>query len=449
MTPGLRTTFGVVTRRAPAGAADLALEGWALIEPEVRSLAARVLRDIAVAHASGRWRPGQPDPRSYLPGDVLALRALPVVTDFEYLNHYRGVLTDPRAGRAARVEAACRTGTILDDARVIYEAVPHFLDAEVAAGILASHPPGPDVLAEVRLPHRRIAVFLSEILEVPPDSCDWPPAWDHTADLEGRATTQRTILGELRARGGGIEGVVVTEVPGGGLSDDVLWLLSAEPDRDGPGQLAHDRLRSEVWGRRSLAHLAPVAENLAAAVAWGEWREARPVDLPDDPRSKAWRKAVRRGEFRRREPHGGAGGVRVLDLRRSPVVDHRSAAPNITGGGRASPVTHLRRAHWRLQPVGHNGTQRRLTRVSATVVRPGATPTRTTVYRIPAPDSDAAEPDPEPHRAHPTEAVDFRSIDLPLNAAPRSEAVDLRNVDVPLDPAPEPAPRRTGIEIEP
>lgn len=432
MTPEVHSTFGALPRPAPTGAMALAAEGWRRVASEVSSLAGLVIRDIAIAHASGRWRPGQPDPSSYVPGDALALRALPVVTDFEYLTRCRDVLTDPEAGRTARLEAASRVEMILDDARTIYEAVPHFLDADVAAGILASHPPGQDVLTELRLPHGRIAVFFSDVFDVPSDRYDWPAEWDHTIDLAGRRCPQKTILGELRARGGGIEGVVLTEAPGGGLTDDVLWLLSAKPDPDRPVDLAQDRLRTVVWGRRSHAHLAPIAENLAAAVAWGEWRHARPLDLPDDPHSKSWRRAVRRGEFRRREPQGGAGGVRVLDLRRSPVIDRPTGPVNGRDVGRASPVTHLRRAHWRLQPVGPKGGERRLTRVSATVVRPGVTATRPSVYRVPAPEPDASEPDSDPHRA------------------PRSAAVDLRHIDLPAEPVGRPEPsRRSGLEIEP
>jgi hypothetical protein len=431
---GEHTTFVAVPRGPQADVAALAREGWRHVAPEVSAVAAKVARDVHVAYASGRWRPGSDDPASYLPGDAVALRAFTLVSDFEWLGQLQEVLADPSAQPGARVEAAFRTRVIIDDARTLYDAVPHFLDADVAAGILASRPPGPDVVDELRLPHRSVAVFLGRVFEVAPEQCDWPPEWDHTVDLAGRARMERTILGELRARGGGIEGVVLTEAPEGGLADEVLWVVSTVPNPERPGGLARDRLRSVVWGRRSRAHLAGVAENLAAAVACGEWREARPVTLPKDPGSRQWSRAVRRGEFRRREPHGGAGGVRVLDLARSAVAQPRTVASDGAGADRASPVTHLRRAHWRLQPVGRGGAERRLTRVAATVVCPGATPMRTTVYRVPAPEAPPAEPDPEPAPPTPT----------------GGSGIDLRHLDLAVDPqgGERPTPRRSGAGME-
>lgn len=432
---GERTTFGAVPRRPGADVAALAREGWRHVASEVSAIAASVARDVHIAYASGRWKPGDDDPESYVPGDSVALRAFALVSDFQWLGQLQDVLADPSADPRDRLESAFRTRVILDDARMLYDAVPHFLDADITAGILASRPPGPDVLGELRLPHRRVAVFFGRVFEIPPEQCDWPPEWDRTVDLAGRPQRGRTILGELRARGGGIEAAVLTEAPGGGLADEIMWVVSTEPDPDRPNGLARDRLRSLVWGQRSRSALASVAENLAAAVAWGEWREARPITLPDDPANRAWRRAVRRGEFRRREPHGGAGGVRVLDLARCPVAQPRTAPGAVASAGRASPVTHLRRAHWRLQPVGAGGAERRLTRVTATVVCPGATPVRTAVYRVPAPEPPSAQPDPEPEPRTPAPAsdIDVRHLDL---------GVDLRS-DEP------PTPRRSGVGMEP
>jgi hypothetical protein len=423
------TTFGAAPRRAAASAADLAVDGWARVDHEVRSLAARVTRDLSLARASGRWRAGMPDPDSYVPADAVALRALPVAAGFEDLHRYQHVLTDPWATVGARLEAACRAELLLSDARAVYEAVPHFLDADGADGILTSSPPGPDVLTDLRLPHPRVAVFLGRVLDVA--CCDWPADWDRTVDLAGHPTTEPTMLGELRARGGGVEGVVLSETPGGGLADDVVWFVSVEPDPTQPDDLARDRFRTLVWGRRSLSHLAGVANNLAAAVAWGEWRQARLVDLPDDLDTKAWRKATRRGEFRRQEPQGAAAGVRVLDLARSPTVGHAPAADR-AGSGRASPVTHLRRAHWRSQPVGPGGRDRRLTRVAATVVHPSGTPMRTAVYRVSAPDDPGdADGDTQPHPARIT-----------------GRNLDVRRIELPIGVPEAPEPRPAGAEVD-
>jgi hypothetical protein len=57
----------------------------------------------------------------------------------------------------------------------------------------------------------------------------------------------------------------------------------------------------------------PVVANVAAAVAWGDWQPPQVVELPDDVDSGGFRRALRKGAFRRREPGSGVIGVRVLD----------------------------------------------------------------------------------------------------------------------------------------
>jgi hypothetical protein len=242
---------------------------------------------------------------------------------------------------------------------------------------------------------------------------DWPKEWDHLADLGGRPTAERTVVGDLRALGGGLEGVVLAEKPGGGLADEVLWMVSVNPDATRPGT-ALDRYRAMVWGQLSSARLSHVARNLAAAVSWAEWHEPdRRLVLPDDPVSRDWRKAVRRGEFRRHEPRGAAAGVRVLDVSRTPVGE-RVVGGDGQAGTHASPITHLRRAHWRHQRVGAGLAERRLVRVPATVVNPGGGPLAPVVYRVPAPDHIARRP-PSPPDAG--EEIDLRHIDLPDHRA--------------------------------
>jgi hypothetical protein len=428
----VKTTFGNGLRDAGGAETALASSGWRRIANDVDAMASRVLRDVAIAHASGRWRPGRPDPASYVPGDVVALRAFSVTSDFGAFERYRAILGDPRTGREAQMEAALRTLLLLEDLQILYEAAPHFLEATVAGGILASRPPGMDVLGELRLPYPRIAVFLGRVFELPPELCAWPREWDRARDPGCQDNGWRTTLGDLRALGGGIEGVVLAEAPGGGLSDEVLWLVSTNPDPTLPSVVRQDRLRALMWGRLSSSHLAHVATNLAAAVCWGEWHEARRLDLPEGPGSRSWRKAVRRGEFRRHEPHGGAAGVRVLDLGRSPVIARTTPLGPPDSPTRATPVTHLRRAHWRLQPVGPGRSQRRVVRVQATVVNPGSTPLSPVVYRIPPPEESPSAPDPEVHPGITEPAV-----------------IDLRHIDL-SSPAPDRAPtrHRSGPEVE-
>ncbi|MGH9189805.1 MAG: hypothetical protein ACRD0Q_07210, partial [Acidimicrobiales bacterium] len=428
------SAFGIQARSAADADPSILDGGWNRLALRIDELLHRAARDAAIAAASGRWRTGRPDPDRYLPGDVVALRSFSVAADLTQVKAYQAYLeASMRRGQVADLEsqiaAVNRTVLTVADIGTLFDAVPHFIEADAAVGILSSRPPEAQSLADLRLPYPRIAVYFGRCLELGPELHDWPRDWDIQTDLRGAPTGTRTAVGDLRALGGGIEGVVLSEMPGGGLCDEVLWLVSANPDptRDGPSRF--DRYRATVWGRLSSARLAHVAHNLAATVSWAEWREpSRTLSLPGDAGSTAWRKAVRRGEFRRHEPRGATAGVRVLDVVRTPVADRVvSRSPGTRTAH--SPITHLRRAHWRQQRVGSGLTERRLVRVPATVVNPGGGPLGSVVYRVPAPDgrdtpSPSTPDDPE---------LDLRSVDLP---EPPGRAEQTAEASIESAPAP-------------
>jgi hypothetical protein len=382
------TTFGNQPRTPSEADVEAALTpaGRIRLGAALAATHRRMSRDAAIAFASGRWNPGRPDPDRYRPGDVVALRAFSVSADLHRLFGFHDVAANPDAQSEQQHAAVARILTLHPDIAALYDAIPHFLDGPTAHGILSSRAPEPDVIDAIRLPYPRVAVFFGRTFAIPETLQDWPTDWDHLVDLNGDPTRSPSSLGDLRRLGGGIEGVVVTEAPGGGLADEALWIVSVNPDR-GRGELfAHDRYRALEWGRLSSSRLAHVATNAAAAVSWGEWRQPdRSLDLPDDLSGRQRRRAVRRGEFRRHEPQGAAAGVRVLDLCRSPVAtrDHPGGLDNLR---RRSPTTHIRRAHWRLQPHGPGGSSRKLIRVGAVVVNPGAGDMAQVVYQVPVPD---------------------------------------------------------------
>jgi hypothetical protein len=158
------------------------------------------------------------------------------------------------------------------------------------------------------------------------------------------------MLNGMITRGGNLTGLVLLADSQGRLRDDVLWLVSANPDPSLPHPASLDHIRGVLRGWRSQATLRPLVDSLAAAVSWGDWQAPRvDLDLPQDPGSRQWRKAVRRGVFRRREPQGAALGVRVIDLERSVV---RAAGLQHLKQGRASPRPHVRIGHYRRVRVG-------------------------------------------------------------------------------------------------
>ncbi len=265
-------------------------------------------------------------------------------------------------------------------------AVPYFIPTTAALGVLASRPPDQQLQHELRLPFRGVFVLFGSDLELDPSVHRWP------ADYPYRQLPHHSITYQVIDRGGYVSGMVLLADERGRLRDDLLWIVAANPDPALPPPANLDRIRGVVRGWRSAADLASLVTNIAAAVAWGAWQPSTtPLPLPDDPTSKQWHKAVRRGVFPRREPRGDAVGVHVLDLARTAA--HRHEVPNSRqsgrDSGRNSPVPHLRGGHFRRVRIGPRDDWHYQVRwIAPTLVR-GDQPTtdRLVVRRLPPPPS--------------------------------------------------------------
>jgi hypothetical protein len=225
-------------------------------------------------------------------------------------------------------------------------AVPYFIPTTAALGVLASRPPDPDLQQRLRLPFPRVLVVFGTDLQLDPHTHQWP------TDYPYQQLPRHSIARQLIDRGGYVSGMVLLADQAGQLRDDLLWIVAANPDPTLPWPANLDRIRGVLRGWRSAATLAPLVTNLAAAVAWGAWQPpATPFPLPD-PDSKQWRKAIKRGVFRRREPRGDAVGVHVLDLGRTTPAEPSANDGQPSAAGRGSPIPHLRSGHFRRVRVG-------------------------------------------------------------------------------------------------
>lgn len=353
-----------------------------------KELAQAMQRDMALT--DHRWR-GVERRQSgpFVPGDVVRMRALTAAWVLEVRD--RSVLAeDDGTPPTQRRPDSVREDGLLD---LIYGAVPYFLPAAAAHGIMASHPPDAELRAELRMPYPAVAVFFGAEFTVPPElrggeevllqrhrrGPNIAEVIAGQTPLEGRAPEHIRFptLAAYRGEDLAVVGVLLTVDDEACLGDLVAFVLSRP--HPGGGRF------SVVEALLSQSRLRPLVENLAAAVAWGDWQPPAPsLDLPSDADSAAFRSAVNRGAFRRQEPRGVFGGIRVLDAPKmfQPRTDHAGDGP-----GRHSPATHLRRGHWRRQRVGPRDGWRYEPRfIAPVVVNPGSGRSdRVTVYRLPVP----------------------------------------------------------------
>ncbi|MHB1783479.1 MAG: hypothetical protein ACYCTE_12495 [Acidimicrobiales bacterium] len=320
-------------------------------------------RDITLMRASQRWRPGQADPESYVPGDVPAMRATLAGTN---LNVAATMLRRLGPTRASSPELA---GDVLELVELhvaapmlVYQAAPFFVSGELALAASASDRPPAGLVDDICLPFPSIWIVFGHDLELPADMA-WPAKTNfdiapYVREMASPAigAWQRNIAGALHDRGGALCGVVVFAGPDGvGLADEVIWTVSANPDTGMPPPQDLDRQRGALVGARSRALLAPVVDNLALLVATTPWSDT-PAVAPGigTPDSERWRRSLERAKAQRALARGAGSGVRVVEARSTARTPARGEPHDHAGAGReVSP--HARRGHWRRSRVATRG----------------------------------------------------------------------------------------------
>jgi hypothetical protein len=416
------STFGAPLSQADEQALGEVVEKLGLVvgaaewETVLRQVVPAIGKDRAIAEASGRWpdftlmgetqvvaSPYNPQimvtkpvpgalplhcPPQYVPGDVVAIRA--------------------RAGRVALRRTVEDPGAFYRDeptrlhmlwemtiARLVYGAVPYFLPAASAHGIMASVPPDAGLVADLRLPYRAVGVFFGSDLEIPPELMGGEDALDHRRRVNDPSEDLRLNLPSIvrpavtairQGKPLALTGMVLVGGEEGGLSDFALFIVRTPTNR----VYGH----SLVEGLLSRSRLTPLVRNLAASVAWGDWTPPPEVLQLPEADSAEFRRAINRGAFRRREPRGVAAGVYVLEAPRPGI---RHATRQTHQNEHASPVAHLRRGHWRRQRIGPRDEWHYEGRwVRPTLVNPeGGERGATRVYRLPVPPRDRVSLKPE------------------------------------------------------
>ena len=267
-------------------------------------------REVDLMEATGRWRistrPFRP-PSSFIPGDVLALRATATV-------HI--ALTAFKDGLViARRDA-------LPLASLVQSAQSYWLPATGVEAVLDSEaPPGLDQLV---LPSTASIVWFAEPVAPsvslrPPGIADltrsmWVPGTGTIRVEEpwyplGKAD-KALVEADANLEMARIEGVLLLAGADLRPADAVAWMMATyEPDSPMPD-------RTPGLARRSLAGWPPVLDRSSAIVAWGDWHlPAERLELDEAPTREQLRRP-RFGPTRRLEESGSLVGVEVLDTRR-------------------------------------------------------------------------------------------------------------------------------------
>lgn len=350
-------------------------------------------RDRRIIKVARRWsgdplRP--PAGGSFVAGDVAAMRT--AVAEHMLDTHHRQ--------RAAETDAGGKLlGTSIEYSMVLdmvaehwlYTSRSYFVGAHTLVGLVDCEIPTDAELDDLRLPADQVVIYFGGDLTIPAEITGPDDIYteliqridaatpDDTGHIGGDCSMPSRLPGPLvsiyRNQPVQMCGVALRADADGRLDDVVMWLVSC-PEHQGPNRYA-------LYGRLSRSLLRYVAVNLAAAIAWGQWTPPSIDDLPEfgDPR---FRDVIRSSRFRKAEPHGGALGVHVLDVRRTMQPSTRPT-PQST---HASPSTHTRRAHWKRMRVGPRDDwhyERRF--IARTIVNPGFDDHRVTVYRLPPPSS--------------------------------------------------------------
>jgi len=317
--------------------------------------------ELRVSHQSGRWtyppRPHDPEPEMpLLPADVLALRSLTALNDLDF--------EDPQQSRIGAL-----AGLMLDS-------TPLWLSGQVAEQV--ANTPTPDELgAELRLPFPAVSVWFAAPAKLPVTDPDLvlplrEPDGDRWLWYGNRQTAPWTLLigdNERPEPDVWLDGVVLIATDEGEILDTVGWIVS---DRN-TSEIRSRPTRGVILGSLELAELRDVAYAMAAIAAWGDWLtiQAEPIS------SGADRKFLRRW-VRKNDP-AALGPVRVLDVKRSQPERGKPGR-----GTHASPVTHLRRGHYRRVVVGPRREGREWRWIPPVVVNPdGQSRDQVQIWRLP------------------------------------------------------------------
>lgn len=308
--------------------------------------------------------PLHPSPRHPSPADAVALR------------HWYSLAAAGAWARNDGTEAARGYG---EAAVALAAAANYWMPPGQVHGYLDSDPITAEDRANIRIAYPNVLLALGKPITLDPlhdaPQVDVEPLETATLNLLHRRNLSNArdwllstvtqvnavnVLDLIAARGARIEGILLLADDQGTTNGRFAWCL-AVPAR--AGMLG----RWVLPAHRDRTRYADQIDNLMAVAAWADWHE------PADPAITTTNHS-RSAALHRAAAHGR---VHVLNAARTAT---RSTRPNPTG---RTVTAHIRRGHWRRQPVGVGRTQIRMVRVSPAIIGAGNLPKAAPVYRLP------------------------------------------------------------------
>ena len=348
----LLTDRAYYARRDPWAAAEQQLPLW------------RAGRDT-IRDTNRLPTPLHPSPRHPAPADAVALR------------HWYTLAAAGAWARADGTDAARGYG----ETTIALAAASNFwMPPGQVRGYLDSDPISAEDRAHIRLAYPNVFLTLGKPIVLDPLHGATPVDTEHlekatldllySRDLSESSNwllsvitkaNEVNVLDLIAARGGRVEGILLLADDNGATTGKFAWCLGV-PGR--AGMLG----RWVLPAHRDRTAYADQIDSMIAVAAWADWHQpADPaITTTSHRRSAALHQAAAQGK------------VHVLNAARTPTATPRTAPSNRT------VAAHIRRGHWRRQPVGVGRTQIRMVRVSPAIVGAGNLPRSAPVYRLPS-----------------------------------------------------------------
>jgi len=347
-----------------------------LLDQDLPRWETRIAHYLKLAMTTRRWDPGRPDPHPYQPRDVPGIMA--TATSRAVLGVVEALSASLATARNLDLRARLRRDAW--QLKALTESVPFFVDPTTTHALAEAEPPGPDYMAEMKLPFPAIVILFGFDLAINADL--FTPAETIIEAMAPNANLRQGLT-----HGANLSGIIIYANTDHTLCDTGGLLLTTNPNPNLAPPFNLDKQRSVIisrWDTAAHHTLRRIVHSFAAITASNQWTTIQPPPL--DTTAKTWRKTARKSATRRAIERSGGIKLNIVDITRH--TKQRQPQARSSQPTRQPPATHPRRGHFRATPIGPRSTpehqrQRRQVFIPPTIVhgRP-ADPQTIRLYQV-------------------------------------------------------------------